>query len=158
MKCLIVPASLLVVVAILASTLSAQVHSSSRENATLPFLTITPSGPVTMDAGSTRQFVANGDSSREAGVNWQINADRCPENDCGTISADGLYRAPASVTDFLEVTVLARSNVPPFVTSSEEIVIVARTGKLRRAPCTSAQPGYCRLEWQVHQMFSPYLW
>jgi hypothetical protein len=111
-----------------------------------------------MDAGSTRQFVANGDGSRDAGVSLAIMGIRCQETDCGTISTDGLYRAPSTVANSLEVTVLARSTVPPFMSTSEQIVVVPRSAKGRRALCTSTQPGYCRVEWQIHQMFAPYVW
>jgi len=145
--------SLAALIFILLGTVCAQTGADPR--AKLPFLTIWPSGPVTVEAGATRQFIANGDGSRDAGVKWQITGALCVEKACGTISADGLYSAPDMVSEPLQVTVSVRSAL---VSTSEQIVVVPRSEKGHRPFCTSAQPGYCHVEWQIHQMFAPYMW
>jgi hypothetical protein len=150
------PSSLAVLLAILLGTVCAQIAADP--HAKLPFLTISPSGPVTVERGATRQFIANGAGSRDAGVNWQITGSLCAETACGTISADGLYSAPDKVSEPLQVTVSVRSMLPPFVSTTEQIVVVPRLAKGHRPLCTSAQPGYCHVEWQIHQMFAPYAW
>jgi hypothetical protein len=60
--------------------------SSPAQNATgqsaktyLPFLTITPSGPVIVKASSSQQFVANGAGTREGGVKWKLEGNQLPE-------------------------------------------------------------------------------
>jgi hypothetical protein len=141
-----------------ASSSPAQNVTGQSAETYLPFLTITPSGPVIVKASSSLQFVANGAGSRKGGVKWELEGNNCAKNDCGTISADGLYKAPETVLETFNITVVARSPVSSLAGTAEELVVVPGTFKTRRAPCASAQPGYCNLAWQIHQLVSPYSW
>ena len=121
-------------------------------------LTISPSGPMIMEAGSNRQFVANAIQSEGISVRWAIEGDECTKVDCGTIATDGLYSAPKSVTVSLHFRVVAYETQAPFLATSERVAIVPSGSKGQRGSCKTVQPGYFTLLWQIHQTIVPFVW
>ena len=121
-------------------------------------LVLSPSGPVSVAAGSTVQFVANAIGASGAPIRWRIEGESCIKADCGTISEDGLYTASESVSRSLDVRVTAQRLQPPFDSVSEQVTVVQSIAFKRRTGCLSPQPGFCTLPWKAHQIMLPYVW
>ena len=72
-------------------------------------ITVGPTSP-TMNPGATQQFTANVTSARNTAVTWSLSGTGRTGRGCGTISPQGLYKAPlTSDDDPLTVTVTATS-------------------------------------------------
>jgi hypothetical protein len=78
-----------------------------------PDVGISPCVDVRVFAGSTLQFSASGKGISNASVMWSVSGPGCSDSACGTISDDGLYRAPLNIP------------VPPVVS----VRAVPRSGK-----------------------------
>src|ERR1700757_1438245 len=71
-------------------------------------VTISPdNAPV--QTGATLQFTASVTNASNSNVAWEVNGKLGGDNTSGTISGNGLYSAPAAVTDPPTVTVTAVS-------------------------------------------------
>jgi hypothetical protein len=70
------------------------------------FLYITP-GSVSLSGGQTQQFTANATGSANPAVTWTISPN------VGSISSNGLYTAPATISSGQQVTVTATSQAEP---------------------------------------------
>jgi hypothetical protein len=99
-------------------------------------LTISPNNS-TVVVGSTQQFVEVGGTSN-TGVTWTVNGVGCIGAACGTISANGLYVAPAIVPSPSMVTVLATSVAYPTKSASANVTIVVAAVVLMSISPTSA--------------------
>jgi len=78
-----------------------------------PDVGISPCVDVRVLVGSTLQFSASGKGISNALVMWSVSGPGCSDSACGTISDDGLYRAPLNIP------------VPPVVS----VRAVPRSGK-----------------------------
>ncbi len=70
-------------------------------------LTLSPGAVATLNGGGTQQFTATVTGSTNTAVSWTVS---CSGSNCGTISASGLYTAPAIVASAMTVTVTATSS------------------------------------------------
>jgi hypothetical protein len=132
--------------------------TSTRDPQRKPDLIISPSGSVTIAAGSHQQFVANAVGVEGSTFAWEVHGTHCGEVDCGSISADGLYSAPERVPVPLEVRIQVRQSVKPFLAASEQVQVTLPVTAKRGSSCRSVQPGYCDPRWQAHQLVIPYVW
>ena len=121
-------------------------------------LTITPSGPVIVESGSHRQFIANVIGSNGVDVIWVVEGDDCGKRECGSVSNDGFYSAPNRIEEALHLRIVASETFAPFFRASAQITVTPLKTHQRREPCKSSEPGYCSLGWQIHQAFSPFAW
>jgi Fe-S cluster assembly iron-binding protein IscA len=78
---------------------------------------------VTLTAGAQKQFTATVTNTSNTAVTWNIAGDGCGGASCGTITAAGLYTAPASVPSPPQVFVAARSVADPTKTSTATVTI-----------------------------------
>jgi len=86
---------------------------------------ISPSGPLNLVAGlSTQQFTAEVGGNVVADVDWAVYGNNCAEVDCGTISATGLYTAPAKVKESLHILVTAKETSTPSNSAFARVTIV----------------------------------
>jgi RHS repeat-associated protein len=118
-------------------TATSQANSSATATATVDLLpsitvTITPS-TATVAAGQSLQFTASVSNSSNAAVTWTI-----APSGAGTVSASGLYTAPASITAEQTVTVTATSQAD---TAQSASVVVTLTP----APCVTNGYSYMRM-------------
>jgi hypothetical protein len=146
------------VMALLLVSLYGQTNSHLPVKADSSVLSISPSGPVNVVADSHRQFTANAiGSGGNIALLWSIEGEVCAKVDCGSISPDGLYTAPRTITERIEIRIVAREINAPFLTTSEQVVVQSWTKK-QKIFCKSLQPGYCTPEWEIHQLFVPFVW
>jgi hypothetical protein len=76
-------------------------------------------------SGGTLTFTATVTGATNAGVTWQVNGVAGGNSTVGTISALGIYKAPASVPSPETVTVTAVSIQDPTRTASAQVTITA---------------------------------
>jgi TonB family protein len=100
-------------------------NESASHIACLPSLGISPSGPVTVVAGSTQQFSASVEGGGIATVKWAIGGDQCAKSDCGTVSPSGLYTAPGKLPEPPNIVVTATQTSEPFTSASTHVTIIA---------------------------------
>ena len=74
---------------------------------------------------SQTQFTAAVSGVKNQTVTWQVNQVDGGNGQVGTISAEGLYTAPATVPNPSNVTVSAVSNAVPSVSGTQKITLVA---------------------------------
>jgi hypothetical protein len=79
--------------------------------------------------GVSQQFLATVKATGDAVVNWGISGKGCIEAACGTISALGVYTAPANVPDPPSVTVTATLASDASATAAATVVIAKHEGK-----------------------------
>ena len=106
-------------VSITATTLGA---NSSQLSATITLMppvsvTVTP-GVAMLPAGGTQQFAAAVANANNTGVTWSLD----PAG-VGSISASGLYTAPATVSGQPTVSVIASSQADPMQSASAKITL-----------------------------------
>lgn len=92
-----------------------------------PALNVTPSSG-TVAAGNTQQFLANGGATE---VTWQVDGTTGGTDAAGTISAKGLYTAPAIPPPGQSVTITAVSESDSSLTSSVTITIAPSVATLK---------------------------
>ena len=85
---------------------------------------ISPLGPLKITIGSTQQFSASSTGHQSNTVKWTLGGDACAKADCGSISTDGLYKAPSKPPDPPYVTVTAVQTTTPFKSASTQVTIV----------------------------------
>jgi hypothetical protein len=72
-------------------------------------VSVSPSSVAALLLGTTQQFTATVTGSTTTGVTWSVSGSGCSAAACGTIDAQGLYRAPANLPNPAQVTVRATS-------------------------------------------------
>lgn len=104
---------------------------SSANNGTCPAtpvtVTVTPSS-VSMKAGSTQAFSAAVTNTSNTAVTWQVNGVTGGNSTIGTISAAGMYTAPATVSSTLMATVTAVSDADTSRTASAQVTVSSSIG------------------------------
>ena len=78
---------------------------------------------VTVLAGATQQFQATVSGNANQAVTWSVNNTAGGDTTVGTIDANGLYSAPATVPNGGTVTVAAASAVNPAVSGSAIVLV-----------------------------------
>ncbi len=95
-------------------------------------LTVTAAAPVTItvspatasvSASTTRQFSATVTGSTNTAVTWNVNGMVGGNSTVGSISASGLYTAPAAVPNSATVTIQAASVATPTSTASATVTV-----------------------------------
>jgi TonB family protein len=84
-----------------------------------------PSAQVT--EGASQQFSATTTGATNSAVSWIVRGEGCNASDCGTISSNGLYIAPARIPNPPKVTVTAAMADDPEKFDSAVVVIVQPT-------------------------------
>jgi hypothetical protein len=74
-------------------------------------------------AGGTQQFTASVLGTDDQRVNWSVAGTDCGGGPCGSITASGLYAAPASVAGAVTDTVIATSVEDPTRSASASVAI-----------------------------------
>ena len=91
---------------------------------------------ATVSVGLQQQFVASVSGTTITGVTWQLTGASCGTSSCGTLTANGLYTAPASVPTSPQVTVIATSVADPAISGSA-VVTVAPPVAVSVSPVTA---------------------
>src|ERR1700722_7154503 len=101
-------------------------------------IVVSPSS-TTVAAGATQQFAATVTGNSNTAVSWSITGGAgCSGAACGTISAGGLYTAPASVLAPATLSVTVTSLGDPTKSASASVTLVAATAVLLSISPTSA--------------------
>lgn len=105
-------------------------------------LTITPTDP-SISAGGSRQFSAAGPGGSTVPVIWAVNGVVGGNASVGTISASGLYAAPAYLTQQVAVTIGATDQSDPTASGSLSVAVVPRrfASAAQGVSVRFAQPG-----------------
>jgi len=74
---------------------------------------------------SQRHFFATVRGSLNGDVTWSVAGAGCSGSECGTITADGLYTAPASLPNPASVTIKAASQAAPTQSATATINLIA---------------------------------
>jgi hypothetical protein len=106
-----------------------------------PAVTITLGGATTVTWGTSSQYVATVTGSTNTAVNWSVNGVTGGNATDGTISAGGLYTAPASAAQISTVTITATSVANPAVAKSLVTTLVAPTTPNSRIPANAISSG-----------------
>jgi hypothetical protein len=93
-----------------------------------PTVSILP-GLVQVPIGASQQFSATVNTTGDATVNWSISGKGCAGAGCGTVSATGLYTAPATLPDPPSVTVTATLASDPAETATAAVEIAKHEEK-----------------------------
>jgi hypothetical protein len=107
------------------ATVSMAVNLIPVQNVTV---TVSPGSCTNTNAvtiNSTVQFSASVTGNANQSVTWQVNQADGGDSQFGTITAGGLYTAPANVPNPAPVTVSAVSNAVPSVVGNQKITIVS---------------------------------
>ncbi len=88
-------------------------------------VTVSVNGAATVTLGSTAQYAANVSGSTNQTVSWTVNQAAGGNAQLGTISATGLYTAPATMPSSPTVSIAATSVADPAVSSSISIALQA---------------------------------
>ena len=89
--------------------------------------TVSPSS-VQLPVGAKIQFLVKTDPASEPSVSWSVRGSGCEGSDCGLISTDGLYTAPARIPNPPTVSVTATLSATPTESASTTVTIVAANG------------------------------
>lgn len=87
-------------------------------------VTLSPSDP-SVALGATQQFTATVAGAKNSGVTWAVNSTTGGAAATGTISATGLYTAPAKMPSPATVTVTATSAQDPTASASTTVTLTA---------------------------------
>ena len=86
-------------------------------------ITVSPSS-AQVATGSKQQFHATITDAVDSAVTWSVGGRGCEGSACGTISADGLYTAPAKVPNPATISVTAAAAISPTESASSTVTIV----------------------------------
>ena len=86
---------------------------------------ITLTGPGTVTLGEQSQYAATVTGSADATVTWSVNGVAGGNSAVGSISANGLYKAPGSAPQSATVTITAASAASPAVSKSLPVALAA---------------------------------
>lgn len=89
-------------------------------------VSITPA-TATVQTGATRQFTATVANTTDTAVVWEVNGNQGGNSTTGTIDANGLYTAPATVPPTPTVTVTAVSHADTTRSASAQVTITGST-------------------------------
>jgi Fe-S cluster assembly iron-binding protein IscA len=109
-------------------------------------VTISPS-TARVVAGNHQQFSATVTGNSNTAVTWSVSGSGCSGSACGTISATGLYSAPATVPSPAEVQVTAKSAADSSKSASATVTIVA-------PPAVTVSPLQTQVVVSGHQQFT----
>ena len=98
---------------------------SSNPPATSPQVTVTVTGPANVTLGATSQYAAKVTGSSNQAVIWTVNQTTGGSAQLGTISASGLYTAPAAMPTSPTITIAAASAADPAATNSLSVTLQA---------------------------------
>jgi hypothetical protein len=90
-------------------------------------VTVTPSGP-SLNVGAKQQFTATVTGSSNTAVTWGLSGTGCVGSTCGTITASGLYTAPAQAPEPAFVTVTATSAADSTKSGSATVNVTQQIG------------------------------
>lgn len=90
-------------------------------------ITITPT-TATVDAGQSLQFNASVTNATNTAVTWSVNGANGGSAALGTISASGVYTAPATFPGLNQVTVTATSQADPNEAASAVVALTQPVG------------------------------
>jgi hypothetical protein len=93
---------------------------------------------TTVSVGSTQQFAATVTGTSNTAVTWAVSGAGCSGAACGTISAGGLYTAPAGVPSPATLSVTVTSVSDPTKSASASVTLVAATAIFLSISPTSA--------------------
>ena len=98
------------VVTVTATSVANPLKSSTATVTILPPIAVSIS-PTTaaVVAGKTQQFTATVINTTNTAVTWSVSGSGCSGSTCGTVSSNGLYTAPTTVPDPVQVIVQATS-------------------------------------------------
>src|ERR1700724_1040316 len=114
---------------------------------------ITVSGPATVALGAQSQYSATVTGSSDATVKWSVNGVSGGNATLGSISASGLYAAPANTPGSETVTITAASVADPTTAQSlvvglttpapspQPVVTIALSGSASVSLCATSQYG-----------------
>ena len=138
-------------------TATSGAHPTKNASATV---TITPAGAVSVSPTSasvqvsaTQPFSATVTGSNNTGVTWSVNGVAGGNTTTGTISASGLYTAPASVPSPATVTISATSAADPTKSASASVTITRRRIGVRLSDeCLGAGVGHTTVQPNGHRV------
>jgi Fe-S cluster assembly iron-binding protein IscA len=114
-----IPAVDVIAVSVADPTRSASSFVTIEQNVVV---TVSPS-PVALKTGAAQQFTATVSGSANRGVNWSVSGKGCTGATCGTITAAGLYTAPATAPNPAAVTITATSQSDPLASGTATVTI-----------------------------------
>lgn len=97
-------------------------------------VTIAPTSASVMTGGGSVAFSAAVKNASDTAVSWQVGGVSGGNQSVGTISASGVYSAPATLPAPPTVTVTAVSNADPTKTASASVTISAPAASLPSVP------------------------
>jgi hypothetical protein len=92
-------------------------------------------------SGGQLQFSASVSGSTNPAVVWSISGPGCSGTGCGTITAGGLYSAPASLPTPPSVTIKATAIADPSAFASAAVTLVAAASLSVSPPSAQLKPG-----------------
>ena len=135
-------------------------------NAPVPVIAISVSpGSMSLIVGGSQQFTASVQNTSNTAVTWQVNGVPGGNSTVGTISANGMYTAPASVPSPATVTVTAISQADATKTATAAVTITAAlvisvgvspssatltTGTTKQFTATVQNTSNTAVRWQVN--------
>jgi hypothetical protein len=108
----------------------------SIESATAVSVSVSPSTAQVI-VGKQQQFSATVAGTTNTSVKWTVAGTGCAGAACGSISASGLYTAPASVPSSSKVTITATSVAAPTKLASATVSILATAVSVSVSPSTA---------------------
>jgi hypothetical protein len=91
--------------------------------APVPAVTVSVTGSAMVTLGSTSQYAATVSGSTNQLVSWTVNQTPGGNAQFGTISAAGLYTAPATMPSSSTVSIAATSAADPTISSSISVAL-----------------------------------
>ncbi len=91
--------------------------------------------------GGQLQFSATVTGSTNAAVVWSVSGTTCSGLACGTISAAGLYTAPATLPTSPAITVKATATADPSASASAKVTLVVAASVSVSPPSAQVKPG-----------------
>jgi len=109
-------------------TATSKADNSKSANATVTILppVVVKVSPTTVQVvkSGQQQFTATVTGSQNTGVTWSLSGAGCSGSTCGSISATGLYTAPATVPNPSQVKVTAKSDADTTKSGSATVTVI----------------------------------
>jgi hypothetical protein len=106
-----------------------------------PAITLVLSGATKVTLGTSSQYAATVTGSTNTGVTWSVNGVAGGNATDGSISAQGLYAAPATAPQPSTVTIAATSMADPSIAKSLVTTLVAPVSPSGRIPSNAISSG-----------------
>ncbi len=97
--------------------------TSNSNSGPLPIMVVISPSATGVRIGDSKQFNVTVSNTTNTAVNWSVNGVIGGNSTLGTVSADGLYIAPATVPNSATVTITAASTQDPSKTGSAIVTI-----------------------------------